>query len=272
MSPALKTGDSLHRPIRTRATPRLERQNVLYSDLAEWWPLCSAPDEYAEEARIFRQVLLRHSSVRPTTMLELGSGGGNNASHLKADFHLTLVDLSSGMLKVSRRLNPQCEHIRGDMRKIRLGRLFDVVFIHDAIDYMVTLDDLRRALATAFVHCRPGGVALFVPDWTKEHFRESTSFGGHDSGDRGLRYLEWTTDPDPDDRRYSLFMSYLIRQGKHIRQTRLDEHICDLFSERDWLHLIAEVGFQPRQLPYKHSTFANHVHFMFLGVRPPDGP
>ncbi len=267
---APKPKDAHHGRIRTTARRRSRPQILLYSDLAEWWPLCSDPAEYAEEARIFRQVLLENSPTPPTTLLELGSGGGNNASHLKADFQLTLVDLSPGMLKVSRRLNPECEHVRGDMRKIRLGRLFDAVFIHDAIDYMVTLDDLRRALTTACVHCRPGGVALFVPDWTREHFRESTSFGGHDSGQRGLRYLEWTTDPDPDDGRYSLFMSYLIRQGKHIRQTRLDEHVCGLFSERDWTRLIGEVGFQPRQLPYKHSTFANHVHFMFLGVRPPE--
>ncbi len=257
---------------RTRRRPSAEshrgRGNLLYTDLAAWWPLCSAPAEYEEEARIFERTLLQNSSMPARTLLELGSGGGNNASHLKARFHLTLVDISAGMLKVSRRLNPECEHILGDMRSVRLGRLFDAVFIHDAIDYMTSLRSLRQALTTAFVHCRPGGVALFVPDWTKEHFRETSSFGGHDSGSRGLRYLEWTRDPDPRDGRYSLYMSYLIRQGRRVRQARLDEHICGLFSERDWMRLMEEVGFRPRKLPYEHSTFANHVHFMFLGLRP----
>ncbi len=263
----------LNRPrLRSQATAkgRPATHNLLYADLAEWWPLCSSPAEYAEEARIFERVLLQNSLTPPVTVLELGSGGGNNASHLKARFRLTLVDLSPGMLKVSRRLNPECEHIRGDMRSLRLNRTFDAVFIHDAIDYMVTLNDLRRALRTAFVHCRPGGLALFVPDWTSEHFRETSSFGGHDSGDRGLRYLEWTRDPDPGDGRYSLYMSYLIRQGRKVRQARLDEHICGLFSERDWLDLIEQVGFRARKLPYEHSTFADHVHFMFLGLRPLD--
>ena len=32
-----------------------------------------------------------------------------------------------------------------------------------AIDYMTTAEDLARAVTTAFVHCRPGGVALFAP-------------------------------------------------------------------------------------------------------------
>src|SRR3972149_1508073 len=61
----------------------------------------------------------------PHTVLELGSGGGNNASHMKAHFKLTLVDRSPAMLAVSRALNPECEHLEGDMRTLRLGRGFD---------------------------------------------------------------------------------------------------------------------------------------------------
>ncbi len=60
------------------------------------------------------------------------------------------------MLAVSLRLNPECESVEGDMRTVRLGRQFDCVFIHDAIVYMTTGADLRRAIQTAFVHCEPG--------------------------------------------------------------------------------------------------------------------
>ena len=97
-------------------------------------------------------------------VLELGSGGGHVALHLKQRFAMTLVDLSEDMLAVSRRLNPECEHLQGDMRTVRLGRTFDAVFVHDAVDYMTTEADLRRAIETAFAHCRPGGIAVFVPD------------------------------------------------------------------------------------------------------------
>lgn len=48
---------------------------------------------------------------------------------------MTLVDLSPEMLTTSCALNPECEHLPGDMRTVRLGRLFDAVFIHDAIIY-----------------------------------------------------------------------------------------------------------------------------------------
>ena len=59
---------------------------------------------------------------------------------------------------------------------------------------MTTEADLRAALETAFVHTRPGGVAVLLPDCTRETLREGTRTGGHDGDGRALRYLEWTRD------------------------------------------------------------------------------
>jgi SAM-dependent methyltransferase len=161
----------------------------LYGDLAPWFHLLTAPEDYAAEAERYRRLIL-DAVPDARTLLELGSGGGNNASHLRADFACTLSDVSPQMLDLSRRLNPGCEHVLGDMRTLRLGRTFDAVFVHDAIAYMATEDDLRDCLRTAFAHTRPGGIALFVPDFTRETFAPGTSHGGHDGADgRSLRYL-----------------------------------------------------------------------------------
>ena len=147
----------------------------LYDELAEWWPLFSAPADYAEEAAFFARVLNDACEPAPRTVLELGSGGGNNALYLKSKFEMTLVDLSPQMLAVSRALNPECEHREGDMRSVNLGRTFDAVFVHDAIAYMTNADDLGAAIRTAYRHCRAGGVALFVPDCVRETFVAETS-------------------------------------------------------------------------------------------------
>ena len=169
----------------------------LYDELAAWWPLMSAPEESEEEAAFFAETLAE-SCTRPAhSVLELGSGGGNNASYLKARFEMVLVEPSAGMLAVSRALNPECEHVQGDMRTVRLGRQFDAIFVHDAVAYMTSEADLRLAIETAFAHCKPGGAALFAPDAIRETFRPSTDHGGHDDATRGLRYLSWTWDPDP---------------------------------------------------------------------------
>src|SRR6185295_1071900 len=97
--------------------------NKLYDELAVWWPLVSDPAEYAEEAAFFMPLLRDITAHPPMTLLELGSGGGNNALHMKAAFAaVTIVDLSPQMLAVSRQLNPDCAHQAGDMRTVRLGR------------------------------------------------------------------------------------------------------------------------------------------------------
>src|SRR5580658_3816096 len=101
----------------------------LYGELAEWWPLLSPSEEYASEVTRFHELI--ESALGPgrgRTLLDLGCGSGNNAVHFKARYVLTLSDLSAEMLAHSRRANPECEHIQGDMRTLRLDRRFDVVF------------------------------------------------------------------------------------------------------------------------------------------------
>ena len=220
----------------------------LYGELSEWWPIFSSPDGYREEAAFFARALRASGDPAPRTVLELGSGGGNSAFHLKKRFAMTLVDLSPHMLAVSRALNPECEHIEGDIRTVRLGRTFDAVYVYDAICHMTTEADLRAVFETAFVHLRPGGVALFVPDFVRETFVENTDHGGNDTERGSVRFLQWTTDPDPRDTTYLVDFAILIRDGQG--QTRLvhDRHVYGLFPRSRWRGLMREVGFEVKKL------------------------
>jgi SAM-dependent methyltransferase len=233
-------------------TPFVPELPKLYGDLASWFHLLSSPPDYAEEAEFARSLIVEASAQKPATLLELGSGGGNNASHLKAHFKMTLTDLSGGMLELSRNLNPECEHIAGDMKTLRLRRQFDAVFVHDAIMYMTTEDDLRQALETAAVHCKPGGVLLVMPDMIKETFVSLTTHGGHDGtgGDgRAIRYIEWTFDPDPSDSTYTVDFAYLLREGAQPVRVIHDAHVFGLFPRETWLRLLHNAGFEPRCVP-----------------------
>jgi len=78
----------------------------LYGELAHWWPIFSAKEDYADEAACFRELLPTAVTPPPKTLVEFGSGGGNNAFYLKRDFAMTLVDVSPGMIEVSRAINP----------------------------------------------------------------------------------------------------------------------------------------------------------------------
>jgi hypothetical protein len=234
----------------------------LYDELADWFHLLTAPEEYAHEAAVILDLLRRHVDGPLETLLELGSGGGNTASHLRAHVRLTLTDISPAMLDLSRTLNPDCEHLFGDMRTVRLGRTFDAVLIHDAVMYMTSEADLRAALETAFVHLRPGGAAVIAPDCIRETFQAKTEHGGHDRADRSLRYLEWSYDPDPDDTTLVFDFAILLREGADDVRIRHDRHILGVFSRTTWLALLREAGFGPS------GAVEGWQGEVFVGVRP----
>jgi SAM-dependent methyltransferase len=244
-----------------------EQRWRLYGELAEWWPVLSAPEDYAEEAEFYGRQLRAVCDGLARRVLELGSGGGNNASHLKRQFELTLVDLSPRMLAVSRALNPECEHIEGDMRSVRLGRQFDCVFVHDAVTYMLTEHDLRRAIETAAIHCRPGGAVVFAPDHVKETFRPSTEHGGHDGPDRALRYLSWSWDPDPDDTTCITDYAYLLRSSDGSIEAVHDRHVEGIFPRETWLRLLDEAGLEAKVVPFDHSELEPGTYEIFVALR-----
>jgi SAM-dependent methyltransferase len=245
--------------------------NKLYGELAAWWPLLSPVADYAEEAAFFSRLLMGAGIAPGGRVLELGSGGGNNAFHLKRHFAMTLVDPSSHMLEHSRAINPECEHLIGDMRDLRLSRQFDAVFVHDAVVYMTSEADLRQAMETAFVHTRPGGAALFAPDYLTENFRAGTDQGGVDDGDRGLRFLEWVHDPNPNDRVYAVDYAILLKEHDGTVRVEHDRHLEGLFSRNEWLTWLRETGYQSQTVALQHSEVEPGAHELFICHRPKSG-
>lgn len=233
----------------------------MYGPLAGWFHLLSAPDEYGEEAAEVLRLLEAHIEGPVESALELGSGGGNLASHLAGRLRLTLTDVSPGMLALSRSLNPGLEHLEGDMRTLRLGRTFDAVISHDAITYMASEADLRAALQTAFVHLRPGGAAIFLPDWVQDTYQPRTEHGGRDEGGRGLRYLEWDRPLVPG--RTLVETDYVIVTREVERVTvHHDVHRLGIFPRATWLTLLGAVGFAG------HRIAGGAGLDIFVGVRP----
>ncbi len=240
----------------------------LYTDLAPWFPLLTAPADYVEEAAFYLRAFREAADAAPRTLLDLGSGGGNMASHYKRHVASTLVDLSPPMLALSAALNPECEHVQGDMRTVRLGRAFDAVFVHDAVMYLTTEADLWLAVETAFVHCRPGGVAIFAPDAVRETFTPRTDHGGHDGEGRALRYLEWTWDPAPADTTYLVDYAYLLHEDGQPPRCVHDRHTEGLFGRDDWLRLLAQAGFRATVRPLEHSEVPLGTVEVFVAVKP----
>jgi SAM-dependent methyltransferase len=237
----------------------------IYADLADWWPLISPPKDYTAEAAYLAAILRHHAGPGPARpepgepagpgdrpeVLDLGSGGGHVAVHLRDEFSLTLVDLSDQMLAVSKQLNPDSPHIHGDMRTIRLHRMFDAVLVHDAIDYIIGRDDLRQVIDIAAAHTRPGGIALFVPDYVQDTFHElfGSGGGGVDAAGRTADFTERTWDPYPGDDCVQADYEFRLVEADGTTRVIHESHQLSAFSRELWRELIKQAGFELADWP-----------------------
>jgi len=221
------------------STPRL------YGDLASLWALFSPPEEYVEEVETFRARLRRHDVPEGGALLHLGSGGGSIDYHLKRSYRVTGVDISEQMIEQARRLNPEVEYVRGDIRTVRLARTFDAVLVHDAISYMTSVEELRAVYATAAVHLRAGGLMIALPEELKERLPhlEATA-ETRVVGSTVLSVMETHHDPDPRDHSFETVYVFLVREGDELR-VELDRHIVGAFDLEEFLDAIRSAGLSP---------------------------
>jgi hypothetical protein len=130
------------------------------------------------------------------------------------------------------------------MRSVRLGRTFDAVFIHDAIMYMITEDDLTAALTTAHVHLKPGGALLVMPDCVSETYAPSMESGGEDGQDgRAMRYLIWTHPPVAGATAFYEDFAMMLRRPDGSVECVHDRHLFGVFSRAQWQQAFARAGF-----------------------------
>ncbi|MCC7241920.1 MAG: class I SAM-dependent methyltransferase [Acidobacteria bacterium] len=238
-----------------------------YGALAAWWPVISPVEDYADETDELRRLI---QGYRPhaRTLLELGSGGGHVAHHLARHFDCCLTDLSADMLALSRQLNSACEHVQSDPRSLDLGRTFDVVLAHDAIDYMLTEDDLARVCNTAWRHLEPGGLVVLVPDTVAETFEPGTDVSGSDAPDgRAARLFEWAEPLRPGATQAAVHYSFLLRERDGGMRTVYERHDCGVFPTGTWTRLLAERGFHV-DVVVERTDDEQTPRRLFVGQRP----
>lgn len=226
----------------------------------------SAPEEYKEEATLYWNIIKQYKpDVR--TALELGSGGGNNAFYLKKHVEMTLVDKSSEMLAISQKINPESTHLIGDMRHLNLMKQFDLVFIHDAIGYMTTEEDLTQVFQNAHQHLQPQGLLLLVPDDFKETFVPGTSHGGNDTPQGSVRYLEWMSDRDPQDNLVEVDYLYIVKDHQGKVETVHDAAVYGLFSKHTWQTLLQNTGFEVYFEQVAHTEVETNERFAIVALK-----
>jgi hypothetical protein len=129
------------------------------------------------------------------------------------------------------------------------------------------MEDLRKAIETAYVHCKPGGLAVFAPDWVRETFYSGVENGGSDGETESLRYHDWTWDPDPNDSQYVVDYIYALRDAHGSVRTEYDRHLEGVFSRQEWLGVLRDVGFEPHEQQVRHSE-VDYPLDLFIATKP----
>jgi len=236
-----------------------------YEDLAWVFRLISPPGDYAHESDAFAEMMRKHARIPVRTLLNLGCGAGHNDHNLKQQFEITGADIAQGMLALARELNPEITYLNGDMRTLRLNRQFDVVTCFDSIDYMCSEADLRAAFETTFMHLKPGGVFLTVPDVITEIFEHNSTHIHKGKGDEvSVTFIENYFDPDPSDTTYDATFVMLIRRNGEL-SIETDCHTLGLFPRQTWLDILRDVGFGAYEETYTDEDGKKYP--VFVGVK-----
>ena len=228
----------------------------LYNELSQWWPLMSPAREDQEEANFYRTTLQSAAAQPIATLLELGSGGGNNASHMKQHYReMVLVDMSSGMLAMSRALNPELAHYRGRhadgaaRQAVRRGFRARCHLLHD--DRVGSSEGHRNCLRRT---ASPAAWRCSAPTTSRRTSRAGTDHGGEDAGTRGMRWLEWQWDPDPGRLHVSRGLCLSAARVRRLDARRARSPRRRTLSAR---HLAAvastKSGSRIRSLPFEHA-------------------
>lgn len=218
---------------------------ISYNELAWTEPILAPPDGCREEIENYCSVIKKHSQIEPLTLLHLACGAGCFDYTFKKHFKVTGVDLSIAMLSEAKKINPEIEYLEGDMRSVKLGRLFDTVVIPDSIGYMTTKDDLRKTISAATAHLRPGGILLIVAH-LKEEFQENNFAYAASENDIDINVFENNYILKPRGDIYEATIVYLVRRAGELKIYN-DRHLLGLFTTDLWMELLSEQGLEVKR-------------------------
>ncbi|MCE5235031.1 MAG: class I SAM-dependent methyltransferase [Clostridiaceae bacterium] len=183
---------------------------------------------------------------RGASVAECACGTGELTLRLKRmGYEVTGMDISAEMLRVAsekaRAAGLKIPFVQQDMRVLSLHKRADAVICAcDGVNYLASMDAVRRFFKSACKALKDGGTLLF--DISSRH-KLSRTLGcnslGYDDGE--LAYV-WKNCYDPKSRLIEMELSFFAREGE--RYERFTEtHVQRAHSEKELISALHAVGF-----------------------------
>lgn len=116
--------------------------------------------DYNKEYTFYNNLLQKSN---PKSILEIGSGTGNLAKHfIKNKQNYTGLDYSKSMISISKKRNPDCHFIHGDMRDFNLEEKVDAIIITSrSTSYLISNNDINDTFNCLHNNLNKDGVIIF---------------------------------------------------------------------------------------------------------------
>ncbi|HYH23300.1 MAG TPA: class I SAM-dependent methyltransferase [Azospirillum sp.] len=212
--------------------------------------------DYAGECALIERLFATYASAPIASVLDLGCGTGGHALPLAGrGLRVTGVDRSPAMLdrarekaaaRVAEAGGPAPDLVEGDVRALRLDRVFDAAIMMFAVlGYQHGNDDLLATLASVRRHLPPSGLFLFdvwygpavLGQRPEERVRTIT---------RGDERILRTTRPDLDIRAQicRVYFHVLRIAGDRVAGEAREVHAMRFFFDRELELALAAAGFR----------------------------
>jgi ubiquinone/menaquinone biosynthesis C-methylase UbiE len=224
------------------------KDQLIFNDLARYYDLIYSWKNYDQEAQRVKLLIQKYKTSPGTDLLEVACGTGRHAEFLQDDFSITATDAHEGMLEIARSRVKGVTFLKADMISLRLPQKFDVVLsLFSSIGYVKTDRNLRRTLANIGRACRPGGVVIIEPWFSKPVFRPGQSDLTTHSSDN-IKIARMCVSRIRGDVSI-LDMDYLVSERDKPTRHYTDRHELGLFDHDTILKYLLDSHVKARFLP-----------------------
>ncbi|HMK54185.1 MAG TPA: class I SAM-dependent methyltransferase [Methanobacteriaceae archaeon] len=148
-------------------------EQELYRKFAGYYDIIYDWMDYSGESEFIKEIVPQHKLSEGIDLLDVACGTGGHIQYLKDSFQVVGVDINSEMLEIARKKVPDVEFIQGDMRTLDFEEEFDVVVcLFSAINYNITLSELKKTFESFRKVLKPGGVLFFDLGFCLENWDE----------------------------------------------------------------------------------------------------